>query len=1236
MDPFIDFDDTTMQDQPVDLIDYLTASSSSAPRSATEEGSHWTLQDQQQMGYQASTQQTSSSKVSVLPNITTTADMFSYPSPTNTSNALAASLGFHLGDATFGTTAGEEGLSDDALARLLFTPSDPFLTSFEGGETTQQEQEQERELAAAYAAFAQQQGQGQQDWFHQQQHQIVQPELQPFGVYDGGQHPSSSFGFPPTQQPSYTAFVQQQQPFSPLDNNPRSQAGMEATLGAFRNNMQQQAAQTRRYSAAYPLVDPKQAYDAYEPTHRHNQSHIQGHNQSQTHGHGHGQGHSPASTTASAGVHSTLSPTASHGAVSVSLHPSSNHPSSSSSSSSVGLSPGGTSGTSGSPVHAHATPASSTGTGSGASGGLEAQGGGRGGLKPFVVGEGMTMAPQLLNVHYQQPQHLNASMIGGELVADGRRGSVNVVETAVGGTLALPASTTKPTEKPSVKLHNKVEKRYRYNVKNALETLRDAVPRLRQVYKTSLPLELATTDREDAQGLMGGLERLGKPTKKTVMYGARLYIEYLETEQRVAEVRVKRGEEVVRRLCGDDEWLKWVERTEEEVGSVRRDYLALLEEKARVRAEASGMDDVGTVGVGGPQQVKVEQEDDEDEDDEEEEERPKKRTRKDVLAEGKPGGKARKNAAASSTTTTATGKRKFRIAGAAAATTTSATAVSAFYSFGLAYMVFPRATSLFGSTSTDPANVRNTSSSTHSGGGSGGKVLLAAAKSAEELGRRALPSHRAPGGDTILDGVWYVLLGLAMTAFALWIARRSRGTVAGREEVVYDDDEGEGEGDAEGQGQEKWERIGVELGVGTVFGLLEEGFARIPLVGRPLRVSQDWYKLLSAFVGGDMDMGWLANLQLRLRLARAAATSESCALLHALYRKSDSERKIAWFAARKLAIDSNIRAIQDVAALPPRQAYALLERIKPTCMPIEGIANQLVLEDLDRLFTQIYVGLIAASYPDQSNGTQLRLLADNLQRSSAISSLADSAFKTRIYSVLTGVERDSEAHKLGLVLIGLWGHIVGQEPLRQRALANMLIAQQLRHTDESSTGGLISVDLVLGLILPGYRSPAATSRYESRSKAGISNMAQELDTIAAVCLRYLLLLRSVPLLAKSEANRQERQRSSLYVRQACLEIRVLLARPAFDTQPDSENDQPLVIAARDIQVLGIHADPYSEIDPLEGTNAGQDAEEHAEQAEFSHQTDRLIDLMTIVGYRAAGRAAGRDDDSGVEGDLDEL
>ncbi|KAJ9120238.1 hypothetical protein QFC22_003138 [Naganishia vaughanmartiniae] len=863
MDPFLDFDDTsTQQHQPIDLIDYLTASSS-APHSATEDGfGHWAQQQNQEMDHELGTDKplaertSSSSSSSDLAAPTRVIEMFSYPSPINTSDALAASLGFHLGDGTFdnmNTQETEEGLSDDALARLLFAPSsDPFMATFErpeGDNIEREQQEQERELAAAYAAFAQQQTPAQHGWFTQQQ------PSQQYSESAGG------YGYNHDMQSMQDNSAQQQQlrepitrndhnlfPFSALGNDPRTQHGMETTLSAFPTNTQE----PQRFS----IPKPEYTYDHVQLAHN-TGHHAQ--DQADTHAYGHGHGHSPASTLL--GVHSTSSPTASHGAVSFSLHPST-QASSSSSSSSIGLSPSGTSGTSGSPVHAHATPTSSSGGGGGQRGQV---GGGGGGLKPFVVAEGMTLAPQLLNVnHHQHQQHqqLNASMIGSGLVPDGRRGSVNVVEMAISGIhpLPQPSTTTTTTEKPSVKLHNKVEKRYRYNVKNALETLRDAVPRLRQVYKTSLPLELATTDVEDAQGLMGGLERLGKPTKKTVMLGARLYIEYLETEQRVAQVKVKRGEEVVRRLCGDDEWIKWVEGTEEEVARVRADYVALLEDKARIRAEASeGMERPLTAG---PQQVKGEQEEEDDEEDEDEEdERPKKRTKKEVLAaEGKTGGKARKGAAGSAATTGA--KRKSRTTAAAATTTTtttssiSATAVSAFYSFGLAYMVFPRATSLFGSTTTPPALSRNTSSSSHSVGGARGKVLLAAAKSAEELGRRALPSHRVPDGDTILDGIWVVLLGLAMTVFALWIARKSRDSSSTRGEVVVDGDEAEDGEDVDGEGQEKWERLSAELGVGTVSGLVEEVVARIPMVGRPIRVSQSWYKSLSAFVGGGEFLPW--------------------------------------------------------------------------------------------------------------------------------------------------------------------------------------------------------------------------------------------------------------------------------------------------------------------------------------------------------------------------------------------
>lgn len=349
-------------------------------------------------------------------------------------------------------------------------------------------------------------------------------------------------------------------------------------------------------------------------------------------------------------------------------------------------------------------------------------------------------------------------------------------------------------------------------------------------------------------------------------------------------------------------------------------------------------------------------------------------------------------------------------------------------------------------------------------------------------------------------------------------------------------------------------------------------------------------------------------------------------MLYAL-QSSDATRQTAWTKAQKLIDQNDTRAIQDVCALTLSEAERWLHQVEPSMRPIEDIANQLVLEDLDHVLTHLYVSLVGASYPLESSGNQLPVLVENMDRSTKATQavLADSAFKARIQRILTGIKKDSEAHVLGLVVIGLWGHLIGQEATRQRALANMLIAHQMKRAD--GVGSIQSVDLLLALVLPGYKNPKNSPKPPRRQ---LSRTAQELDTIAAVCLRYLLLLRSVSQLAKSDAPRQQRLRSSIYVRQTCLEIRMLLAHSAFDTRVEAETGA--VVSPKDTRALGLGAYGHPvEREPLEG-----DEREESEDAEFAQQTDRLIDLMTIVGCRAASRAGGRDDDSGVEGDLEEL
>ncbi|GHJ83990.1 hypothetical protein NliqN6_0392 [Naganishia liquefaciens] len=773
--------------------------------------------------------------------------------------------------------------------------------------------------------------------------------------------------------------------------------------------------------------------------------------------------------------------------------------------------------------------------------------------------------------------------------------------------LPPPSAASETAHAPAAKLHNKVEKRYRYNVKNALETLRDSVPRLRQVYGTSLPLELATTDREDARGLMGGLEPLGKPTKKTVMLGARLYIEHLETEQRVQACRLARAQQALRgRMC-DEEMSVWASETEQEVMRVREEYARLLEEKAKMRAAAHA-------GPG--------DEADRDEEDEQEVGPPppppppsKKRAR--AAADHQPVEKKPRRTTTTATTTT----RKARTSvastsssGTAATAATAAATTTAFYSFGLAYVLFPRATEWLG------FRPRDASTAANGTGVSGGKVLLSMDNGASSVSGRV--------SSTVLDMIGYLVLGLVIMAGVYLFSRRQEELEEEEEEEDEDHDESASTDSAERSGIQ---RLARSVGLGTVGGLANEILYRIPFLHQePMRPSTQaaWYKLYSAHVGRGVKYGRLESLHLSLHLGRHADDGAASAMLHAL-QANDLARPDAWIKARKICnVQDSSRSLQDVCVLALHEAEQWLNKITPTLKPLEDIANQLVLEELDHVLTHLYVTLVAATYPHDSAGTQLAVLVDNMQSATKTTHamLADAAFKARIQRVLAAVEKDSESHVLGLVVIGLWGHLVGQEASRQRALANMLIAQQIQRPDGLMTD-LQSVDMLLALILPGYKNPKSIKKRTTR-RPRLSATAQELDNVASVCLRYLLLLRSVPQLAKPDAPRQQRQRSSMYVRQACLEIRMLLARPAFDTRPVT--DLGVLFAADDGRAAG----------PAESSDRGDDDddddEEEAEDADFARQTERLIDLMTIVGCRAASRAGGRDDDSGVEGDLEEL
>jgi hypothetical protein len=297
---------------------------------------------------------------------------------------------------------------------------------------------------------------------------------------------------------------------------------------------------------------------------------------------------------------------------------------------------------------------------------------------------------------------------------------------------------------------------------------------------------------------MAGLEPLGKPTKKTVMLGARLYIEYLETEQRVQAVRLGRAEEALRGRMQGEEWARWKIETEHQASRCAAEYAALLEDKAKVRAAAGE-----SGGDGG-----------DPEEEEEEEVRPKKRARAEP-AEKKPrqaAGARKPRTSVTSTTSHSSG-------------TTAAT--TAFYSFGLAYVLFPRATEWLGYRSQESAAAATTGNAT------AGKVLL------------PLTSVIPPNNwisPAVFGVIGYLVFGLVIMACVYLFSR-------GREQ-----EEGEEESDeVDGAERVGLRRLARKVGLGTVNGLLKELVYRIPLLREESTspaTAAAWYKLHSAHVGG--------------------------------------------------------------------------------------------------------------------------------------------------------------------------------------------------------------------------------------------------------------------------------------------------------------------------------------------------------------------------------------------------
>lgn len=205
-----------------------------------------------------------------------------------------------------------------------------------------------------------------------------------------------------------------------------------------------------------------------------------------------------------------------------------------------------------------------------------------------------------------------------------------------------------------------------------------------------------------------------------------------------------------------------------------------------------------------------------------------------------------------------------------------------------------------------------------------------------------------------------------------------------------------------------------------------------------------------------------------------------------------------------------------------------------------------------------------------------------------------SAFEREIRGVIEGVPRGSAAHALGLVLIGLWGLFTGPTPSAQAALASALAAEEVK----GNGSALASVSAMLELLYPGSSSPPPLDRFSLVSSLPANALA--IDRLALVCIEYIRLLTSAASL-NAELSRLQRLEASQRVQKTTIHLRLIITQTDF---------------------IGL------------ADEADQKAE--GEARSFENAKEKLVGVLSVVGRRATGRAVGRDDDSGIGGDLDEL
>lgn len=323
------------------------------------------------------------------------------------------------------------------------------------------------------------------------------------------------------------------------------------------------------------------------------------------------------------------------------------------------------------------------------------------------------------------------------------------------------------------------------------------------------------------------------------------------------------------------------------------------------------------------------------------------------------------------------------------------------------------------------------------------------------------------------------------------------------------------------------------------------------------------------------------SLYSKWRLALQKTTDPYRLALSALSPALPSARssRDLWQEARDLLPDDAPPALSAVLALPYDEAARCLKLATPTTSPIAAVAEQITLVHINDLLSRLFVQLVEASTKQAPNSIQV--LFQNLEEQDIGAHLRSTSFDQDIRGVISGVSKGTSAHALGLVLIGLWGVFTGPTPSAQAALASALAGEELQGA------GLESVSAMLDLLYPG------SSSFDRTASPPLTQNALAIDKLAMVCIQYIKLLSSATRL-NNQSTRLQRLEASRSVQKATSYLRLILTQTTF-TGNDEETDHS-----------------------------------------FSKAQETLVGVLCVVGRRAAGRATSRDEDSGLEGDLDEL